>query len=92
MATEQSLGHEGRISALEAAYQHLATKADLANLRLEIEKSINELRSDVDRLRNDMTGLQTDLNGLKDSIKMSVGVTVVVVAIINVIALIILRG
>ena len=89
---EQSLGHVGRISALEAGYQHLATKADLANLRLEIEKSINELRSDVDRLRNDMTGLQTDLNGLKDSIKMSVGVTVVVVAIINVIALIILRG
>ncbi len=85
MVAEQTLGHEGRISALEAGYQHLATKADLANLRLEIEKSINELRSDVDRL-------QTDLTGLKESIKMSVGITVAVVAVINVIALIILRA
>ena len=85
MASEQSLGHEGRISALEAAYQHLATKADLADLRLEFEKSVNELKSDLSRL-------QTDLNGLKDSIKMSVGITVAVVAVITVIALIILRG
>ena len=85
MATEQTLDHEGRLSALEAGYQHLATKADLANLRLEFEKSINELRSDMNRL-------QTDLSGLKDSIKMSVGITVAVVAVINVIALIILRG
>lgn len=92
MAAEQSMGHEGRLSALEATYQHVATKADLANHRLEFEKSINELRSDMNRLRTDMTGLQTDLTGLKDSIKMSVGITVVVVAIINVIALIILRG
>jgi len=85
MATEQSLDHEGRISALEAGYQHLATKADLANLRLEFEKSVNELKSD-------MHGLRTDLTGLKDSIRMSVGITVAVVAVINVIALIILRG
>ena len=85
MATEQTLDHEGRISALEAGYQHLATKADLADLRLEFEKSINELKSDLNRL-------QTDLTGLKDSIKMSVGITVAVVAVINVVALIILRG
>ncbi len=85
MATEPSLDHEGRISALEAGYQHLATKADLAHLRLEFEKSVNELKSDV-------SNLQTDMTGLKDSIRMSVGITVAVVAVINVIALIILRG
>ena len=85
MAAEQTLDHEGRISALEAGYQHLATKADLADLRLEFEKSINELKSDLNRL-------QTGLNGLKDSIKMSAGITVAVVAVINVIAPIILRG
>ena len=39
-----------------------------------------------------MNRLQTDLTGLKESIKMSVGITVAVVAVINVIALIILRG
>ena len=70
---------------MKAGYQHLATKADLADLRLEFEKSINDLKSDMSRL-------QTDLTGLKDSIKMSVGITVAVVAVINVIALIILRG
>ena len=91
MATEQTLNHEGRISALEAGYQHLATKADLASLRLEFEKSLNELKSDLGRMQTDLTGLGTDLTGLKDSIKMSLGITVVVVAIINVIALIILR-
>lgn len=85
MASEQSLDHEGRISALEAGYQHLATKADLADLRLEFEKSLNGLKSDLN-------SLQTDLNGLKDSIRMSVGITVAVVAVINVVALIILRG
>lgn len=85
MASEQTPDHEGRISAMEAGYQHLATKADLADLRLEFEKSINDLKSDMSRL-------QTDLTGLKDSIKMSVGITVAVVAVINVIALIILRG
>ena len=84
MATEQTLNHEGRISALEAGYQHLATKADLVSLRLEFEKSANELKSEL-------SSMQTDLTGLKDSIKMSVVITVVVVAIINVIALIILR-
>ena len=84
MATEQTLNHKGRISALEAGYQHLATKADLVSLRLEFEKSANELKSELSRM-------QTDLTGLKDSIKMSVVITVVVVAIINVIALIILR-
>ena len=85
MASEQTLDHEGRISAMEDGYQHLATKADLADLRLEFEKSINDLKPDLSRL-------QTDLTGLKDSIKMSVGITVAVVAVINVIALIILRG
>ena len=36
MAAEQSLNHEGRISALEASYQHLATKADIESLRSEM--------------------------------------------------------
>ena len=36
MASEQTLNHEGRISALEASYQHLATKADIESLRSEM--------------------------------------------------------
>ena len=37
MASEQTLNHEGRISALEASYQHLATKADIESLRSEMK-------------------------------------------------------
>ena len=37
MASEQTLNHEGRISALDASYQHLATKADIESLRSEIK-------------------------------------------------------
>ena len=37
MASEQTWNHEGRISALEASYQHLATKADIESLRSEMK-------------------------------------------------------
>ena len=37
MASEQSLTHEGRISAMEASYQHLATRADIESLRSEMK-------------------------------------------------------
>ena len=37
MASEQTLNHEGRISAFEASYQHLATKADIESLRSEMK-------------------------------------------------------
>ena len=40
MAAE-SMNHEGRISALEAQYQHLATKADLERLGKELGEKIN---------------------------------------------------
>ena len=37
MASEQTLNHEGRISALEGSYQRLATKADIESLRAELK-------------------------------------------------------
>ena len=37
MASEQTINHEGRISALESSYQHLATKADIESLRSELK-------------------------------------------------------
>lgn len=41
MAIEQ-MNHEGRISALEAQYKHLATKADLERLGKELSKEIGD--------------------------------------------------
>ena len=40
MASE-TMNHEGRISALEAQYQHLATKADIERLGKELGDKIN---------------------------------------------------
>ena len=40
-----------RIAALESAYQHLATKADIANLRAEVKADIESLRSELKTMR-----------------------------------------
>ncbi len=45
MASEQLLNHEGRISSLEGAYQHLATKADIESLRTDLEGLRSEMKS-----------------------------------------------
>ena len=45
MASEPTINHERRISALEGAYQHLATKADVESLRSEMISLRAELKS-----------------------------------------------
>ena len=45
MASEQTINHEGRISALEGTYQHPATKADVESLRSEMISLRAELKS-----------------------------------------------
>ena len=42
MAAE-SVHHERRLSALEASYQHLATKADVEAVRTDLERLSKEL-------------------------------------------------
>ena len=39
----ESMQHERRISALEASYQHLATKADVEAVRTDLERLSKEL-------------------------------------------------
>lgn len=40
-----------RIAALELAYEHVATKADIANLRAEVKADIESLRSELKTMR-----------------------------------------
>ena len=40
-----------RIAALESAYEHVATKADIANLRAEVKADIESLRSELKTMR-----------------------------------------
>ena len=39
-----------RLARLEAGYEHLATKADVANLRAELKGDIGNLRADMHRI------------------------------------------
>ncbi len=62
-----------RVSRLEGAYEHLATKADIAELRGEFKADIAELKADIAELKGSlkmlllaMTFILTLLNiGLK---------------------------
>ncbi len=47
--TPNSLGE--RVATLEAKYEHLATKDDISNLRLELEQSVNKLQANFDALK-----------------------------------------
>ncbi len=42
---------EERVSHLEGGYEHVATKADLAELRTELKTDIAQLRTDIAELR-----------------------------------------
>ena len=70
--------HGERIAALEATYQHLATKDDISQLRLELEKSVNKLQANMD--------------ALKWVITLAIGGAAVVMAAIQVIVALALRG
>ena len=45
-----------RIAALESAYQHVATKADIANLRAEVKADIVSLRTDFVSFQSEIRG------------------------------------
>lgn len=45
-----------RIAALESAYQHVATKADIANLRAEVKADIASLRTDFVSFQSEIRG------------------------------------
>ena len=48
--TTESMHHERRLSALEASYQHLATKADVEAVRTDLEA----VRTGMERLSKEL--------------------------------------
>ena len=59
MATNENLGD--RVSRLEGGYEHLATKADLANIKAELKADISATNAKIDRLTIEMAQLETRL-------------------------------
>ena len=43
-----------RLSRLEGAYEHLATKADVERVRTDVER----VRTDVERVRSELNGMK----------------------------------
>ena len=70
--------HGERVAALEASYQHLATKDDISKLRLALEQSVNRLQANMD--------------ALKWVITLAIGGAAAVLAAIQVVIALALRG
>ena len=94
-----------RIIAIEATYEHLATKADIANLRTDIANLRTELKADdaalstelkedIGNLREEFVAFQTSVNtsfgNIKWFITIAVAAGAVGVTIINVIVTVLL--
>ncbi len=50
-----------RVSRLEGGYEHLATKADLADVKSELKADIAEANAKIDRLTVEMARSETRL-------------------------------
>ena len=70
--------HGEWIAGLKASYQHLATKDDISKLRLELEQSVNRLQANID--------------ALKWVITLGIGGAAIVLAAIQIVLALALRG
>lgn len=67
-----------RIGIVESELKHMATKADIGDLRLELEKSVNTL--------------QANINALKWVIGIVIGIATIATTIINIVIALLLSG
>ena len=58
-----------RLSRLESAYEHLATKADVERVRTDLERLRAEVRTDVEGVRLDVERLRADVRTDVESLR-----------------------
>ena len=73
---------EERLARLEGVYDHLASKADLAELRSVLKDDMAHVES---RLKDDMAHLQAEMAELKGSVKILVVVMTSGLALLNIV-------
>lgn len=61
---------EERLIRLEAVYEHLATKTDVADLRTETVTAISDLRTE---LKGDIGRVESQISGLRSEMKADIG-------------------
>ena len=87
---------EERLARLEGVYDHLASKADLAELRAvlkddiarlqaEITRVESGLKDDITRLKDDIARLQAEMAELRGSVKILVVVMTSGLALLNIV-------
>ncbi len=54
-----AISNEERIARLEAGYEHLATKADVENLRADLKVGLSAVRTEF---KDDLARVQADTN------------------------------
>ena len=50
-----------RVATIEAHMQHMATKADVSDLKVSILEAITNLKTDISGLRNSITKIETEM-------------------------------
>ena len=73
---------EERLARLEGVYDHLASKADLAELRADLKEDIARVESS---LKDDIARLQAEMAELKGSVKILVVVMTSGLALLNIV-------
>ena len=80
---------EERLARLEGVYDHLASKADLAELRAVLKDDIARLQAEITRvesgLKDDIARLQAEMAELKGSVKILVVVMTSGLALLNIV-------
>ena len=80
---------EERLARLEGVYDHLASKADLAELRAVLKDDIARLQAEITRvesgLKEDMARLQAEMAELRGSVKILVVVMTSGLALLNIV-------
>jgi len=69
VTTEQTHSLGERVSRIEGGYEHLATKADLAQMRAELKAEIAGLDGKVTGLDGKVTGLDGKVEALRSEIR-----------------------
>ncbi len=85
--TTMTASERERLSRLEGAYEHLATKADVESvradverLRADLERVRAELKADVERVRADVERVRAEMQAMETRLMIRLGGIVSVAA------------
>ena len=64
---------EERVSRLEGAHEHFATKADIADVKTELAEAKAELKAELASVKADMRELRSELKAMETRLLLRLG-------------------